>query len=143
MGKAPRSSMRVSSAWQPCRWPKPTYIILGYKTHHGLLEDVIDTPWALIEQAAEATWPKIWGSYDAATDIASQFAIELIKAYPEAKVVIVKRDSDKWWPSFRSELRDTVMKQPLSDIQAFITSKLLGIRPVHAMRKVILEFFHR
>ncbi|RYP16073.1 hypothetical protein DL765_005331 [Monosporascus sp. GIB2] len=137
------------------------YVILGYKTHHGLLEDVMDTPWALIEQAAEATWPSvpgapapprqpntradwdaIWGAYDAVTDIASPFAIELIKAYPEAKVVVVQRDFDSWWPSIRSQLRDTVMKQPMSGIQAFITSRLLGIRPVHAMRKVILGFFN-
>lgn len=136
------------------------YIALGYRTHHGLLEDVMESPWSLIEHAAEATWPSvpgapesphqpytrsdwdaIWGSYDAVTDLASPFAIELIKAYPEAKVIIVKRDFDSWWPSFRSQLRDTVMKQPLSGIQAFVTSRLLGVRPVHAMRKVILGFF--
>ncbi|KAI1375875.1 hypothetical protein F4677DRAFT_103565 [Hypoxylon crocopeplum] len=135
------------------------YNILGYKTHHGLLEDVMVSPWALIEQAAEATWPSvpgatsrppftredwqtIWGSYDVVTDLASPFAIELIKAYPDAKVVIVQRDFDSWWPSFRSEIRDKVMKQPNSAIQAFITSSILGIRPVHAMRKVILGFFN-
>ena len=35
------------------------YQILGYKTHHGLLEDVMATPWAGIERAAEATWPAV------------------------------------------------------------------------------------
>ncbi|KAI1397464.1 hypothetical protein F4819DRAFT_471952 [Hypoxylon fuscum] len=137
------------------------YILLGYKTHHGLLEDVMDTPWALIEQAAEATWPSvpgapspprpphnradwdgIWGSYDAVTDVASPFVIELIKAYPEAKVVVVQRDFDSWWPSFTSTIRDNVMRQPFLSIEAFITSRLLGIRPVHATRKVILGFFN-
>ncbi|KAI1084845.1 hypothetical protein F5B20DRAFT_523483 [Whalleya microplaca] len=137
------------------------YIILGYKTHHGLLEDVLETPWALIEQAAEATWPSVpgapspprpphnredwghlWGSYDAVTDIASPFAIELIKAYPEAKVVVVQRDFDSWWPSFVSQVRDPVMKQPMSGIIAFITYRLLGDRPIHAMRKVILGLFN-
>ncbi|KAK9783445.1 putative EthD domain-containing protein [Seiridium cardinale] len=135
------------------------YKILGYKTHHGLLEDVMDTPWSLIEQAAEATWPlvpdaiarppyqradwdAIWGSrYEAVTDLASPFALELIKAYPDAKVVIVQRDFDSWWPSFRSQLRDKVMKEPNSSIQAFISYRFLGIRPVHAMKKVILGFF--
>lgn len=136
------------------------YQILGYKTHHGLLEDVFDSPWSLIEQAADATWPTvpgatprppyqredwdaIWGNkYEAVTDLASPFALELIKAYPEAKVVITQRDFDSWWPSFRTELRDKVMKEPNSSIQAFITNSFLGIRPVHAMRKVILGFFH-
>ncbi|KAL2756624.1 hypothetical protein ACRALDRAFT_2018314 [Sodiomyces alcalophilus JCM 7366] len=136
------------------------YQALGYKTHHGLLEDVMETPWSLIERAAEATWPDvpgatqgqrppphtradwdaIWGSYDAVTDIASPFVPELIRAYPDAKVVVVQRDFDGWWPSFRAELRDKVMGEPLSSIQAFITSRILGIRPVHAMKKVILGF---
>ncbi|KAI0019488.1 hypothetical protein F4780DRAFT_437903 [Xylariomycetidae sp. FL0641] len=134
------------------------YIILGFKTHHGLLQDVMDTPWDLIEQAAEATWPgvlgasprppntyadweKIWGAYDAVTDLASPFAPQLIQAYPNAKVVIVQRDFEAWWPSFQAGLKDPVTKPPLSDIQAFITSRLLGIRPVHAMRKVIFGLF--
>jgi hypothetical protein len=103
------------------------FIILRIKTHHGLLEDVTETPWSLIEQAAEATWPHvpnatarpphqradwqaIWGYYDAVTDIASPFAPKLIKTYPEAKVIVVQRDFESWWPSFRSQLRDTVLK---------------------------------
>ncbi|RYP08363.1 hypothetical protein DL764_001932 [Monosporascus ibericus] len=135
------------------------YQILGYQTHHGLLEDALDTPWALIEQAAEATWPSVpgasprppntraewqclWGSYDVVTDLASPFAIELIKVYPDAKVVVVQRDFESWWPSFRSELRDTVMKQPKSAINAFITWRIIGVRPIHAMRKVLLGFFN-
>ncbi|KAJ8129271.1 hypothetical protein O1611_g4363 [Lasiodiplodia mahajangana] len=32
------------------------------------------------------------------------------------------------------------MGEPMSSIQAFITSKILGIRPVHATRKIILGF---
>jgi hypothetical protein len=136
------------------------YKILGYRTHHGLLEDVMETPWSLIEQAAEATWPSVpgaaarapntraewdavWGAkYQVVTDLASPFARELIVAYPDAKVVVVQRDFDTWWPSFRSELRDKVMKEPNSSIQAFITWRFLGIRPVHAMRKVIMGFFN-
>ncbi|KAH9905695.1 hypothetical protein F4778DRAFT_675369 [Xylariomycetidae sp. FL2044] len=135
------------------------YIILGFKTHHGLLEDVMDTPWALIERAAEATWPDvpgapstprprferadwsaIWGAYDAVTDLASPFAPQLARAFPSARVVVVQRDFDSWWPSFRSQLRDTVMREPQSSLQAFITSRVLGIRPVHASRKIILGF---
>lgn len=135
------------------------YKILGYKTHHGLLEDVMDTPWTLIEQAAEATWPSapgarprppngradwdaIWGSYDAVTDLASPFALELIKAYPDAKVVIVQRDFDSWWPSFKVEILDRVMIQPMAAINSFICWKILGIRAVHAMRKVHFGFFN-
>ncbi|KAI0381077.1 hypothetical protein F5Y04DRAFT_289039 [Hypomontagnella monticulosa] len=133
------------------------YIILGYKTHHGLLEGVMDTPWNTLEKAAEATWPtvpgapstprppftradwdELWGSYDAVTDIACPFSLELIKAYPEAKVVVVQRAFETWWPSFRTQVRDAVMKEPVASIQGFISSMFLGIRPVQAMSKALL-----
>ncbi|RYP76394.1 hypothetical protein DL771_001833 [Monosporascus sp. 5C6A] len=135
------------------------YAILGYKTHHGLLEGVNDTPWPLIEKAAEATWPSVpdarprppfqradwdalWGSYDAVTDLASPFALELIKAYPEARVVIIQRDFESWWPSFKSQILDPVTKQPMAAIQKFICGHILGIRPYHAMQKVHFGFFN-
>ncbi|CAJ2510483.1 Uu.00g132920.m01.CDS01 [Anthostomella pinea] len=101
------------------------YQLLGYKIHHGLLES-----------------DALWGQYDAVTDLASPFALELIKAYPDAKVVVLQLDFDSWWPSFRSAIRDTVMKEPVSSIQAFITSRFLGIRPVQATKKLLFGFFN-
>lgn len=96
------------------------YKILGYNTHHAL-DNSLSLPWPLIERAAEAKWPHtpgarptksltkadwdaIWGSYDAVTDLASPFAADLAQVYPEAKVVIVQRDFETWWPSFTSEI---------------------------------------
>lgn len=117
----------------------------------------MDTPWNTLEKAAEATWPTIpgapspprppftradwdqlWGAYDAVTDLACPFALELIKAYPEAKVVVVQRSFDTWWPSFRTQVRDAAMKEPVASIQGFISSTFLGIRPVQAMAKTVL-----
>ncbi|KAI9712298.1 MAG: hypothetical protein M1820_001511 [Bogoriella megaspora] len=138
------------------------YQILGFKVHHGLFEDVTESPWTAIEHAAEAKWPSvrdrgmpkrppfhredwdaIWGSkYDAVTDLASPFAPDLIHAYPNAKVVIVQRDFDSWWASFRPELLDRVMKQPMATIYGFIGWHLMGIRAVQAMRKVHFGFFN-
>lgn len=134
------------------------YQILGLKPHHGLMEGVMDTPWNKIEMAAEATWPwapearprppfqradwdSIWGSYDVVTDLASPFAPELIKAYPNAKVVVVQRDFDSWWPSYESELLDGVTKGPVADIIAWVGPNLLGWRAVQAMRKIHYGFF--
>ncbi|KAJ5140661.1 hypothetical protein N7448_004069 [Penicillium atrosanguineum] len=134
------------------------YQILGFKTHHGLLEKVTETPWIQLEQAAEATWPNapgtrprkpytrgdwsaLWGGYDAVTDLASPFALELIKAYPEAKVVIVQRDFDSWWPSFKAEILDRVMLQPMATINGFLGLHLMGIPAVQAMRKIHFGFF--
>ncbi|KAI1088918.1 hypothetical protein F5B19DRAFT_485606 [Rostrohypoxylon terebratum] len=134
------------------------YTILGFKTHHGLLESVYDTPWALLEQAAEATWPHvpsarprapftradwdaIWGSYDAVTDLASPFAPQLVEAYPAAKVVVVQRAFEDWWPSYRTELLEPVTRQPMAAIQKFVTNHVLGLRAIHAMQKVHFGFF--
>ncbi|VUC22503.1 unnamed protein product [Clonostachys rosea] len=94
--------------------------ILGLKTHHAL-DDTFKIPWHLVEQAAEGKWPNapgarggqkpfgreqwdsIWGSFDAVTDLASPFALDLARAYPETKVIVVQRDFESWWPSFESE----------------------------------------
>ncbi|RYP12039.1 hypothetical protein DL765_007499 [Monosporascus sp. GIB2] len=133
------------------------YRILGYKTHHGL-DDVFGMPWPLLEKAAEATWPtapgarprppftradwdELWGSqYDIATDMASPFADQLISAYPDAKVVIVQRDFESWWPSYRSELLDTLFS-PVAQVAVFLLEHVMGIRSGPTMRKVHFGFF--
>lgn len=135
------------------------YQILGFKTHHGLLEKVTDTPWVQLEQAAEATWPftpsarprapfaradwdELWGNkYDAVTDLASPFALELIRAYPNAKVVVVQRDFGRWWPNFQREVLNRVMMQPMAAINGFVGLHLMGFPAVQAMRKIHFGFF--
>ena len=133
------------------------YRILGYKTHHGL-DDVFGMPWPLLEKAAEATWPdapgarprppltradwdELWGTqYDIATDMASPFADQLIKASGYAKVVIVQRDFESWWPSCRSELLDTLFS-PMAKVAVFLLEHVMGIRSGPTMRKVHFGFF--
>ncbi|KAI0184091.1 hypothetical protein EV127DRAFT_505611 [Xylaria flabelliformis] len=135
------------------------YTILGFKVNHVLLLNAMETKWNMIEQAAEATWPtapgaaprppfkkedwdELWGSeWDVVTDIASPFVPELIKAYPDAKVVIVQRDFDSWWPSFTRNVIDRIFGLPRSAVAEFVTSTLLGVRPVQAMKKVLFGFF--
>ncbi|KAF3903454.1 hypothetical protein ABW20_dc0104491 [Dactylellina cionopaga] len=134
------------------------YQILGFTPHHGLMEDMFDTPWALLEQAAEAKWPNvpgarprppfkredwesIWGNYDAVADLASPFALDLAAAYPEAKVIVVQRDFDSWWPSFRSQVLDGVMIQPFTTIFGFIENHCIGTRSIAAMRKIHFGFY--
>ncbi len=105
------------------------YRILGFKTCHGLFQPLKDNPWPEIERAVEAKWPDVpgapnpprtpwtradwdalWGQhYDVVTDISSPFTREMIEAYPEAKVVVVQRDFDKWWPSFEEVVLNRCM----------------------------------
>ncbi|KAI0422829.1 hypothetical protein F5X98DRAFT_325263 [Xylaria grammica] len=135
------------------------YTILGYKVNHALLLDTMETKWNMIEHAAEATWPtvpgatprppftredwdEIWGSeFEIVTDIASPFVPELIKAYPDAKVVVVQRDFDSWWLSFTRNVRDRVFGQPRATIIGFVTSTFLGVRPMQSMAKTLFGFF--
>jgi len=135
------------------------YRILGLRPHHGL--DLMDLPehWAVLERAAEATWPDapgvrqqqqqrltradwdaIFGSYNAVTDVASLFAEQLYAAYPEAKVVIVKRDVEKWLPSFDSQVVGPVWS-PLSTFLQHGMCRLLGIRAIDAMKKMCYGYF--
>ncbi|KAI1181342.1 hypothetical protein F4777DRAFT_526936 [Nemania sp. FL0916] len=136
------------------------YTILGFKVNHMLLSDIMTTKWNMIEQAAEATWPDIPGAaprppytredwdefwepgYEVVTDIASLFVPELVKAYPNAKVVIVQRDFDSWWQSFTRNICDRAFAQPRSTVVGYITSMFLGIRPIFAMRKALYGFFN-
>ncbi|GAP85292.2 putative efflux pump antibiotic resistance protein [Rosellinia necatrix] len=135
------------------------YEILGFKVNHALLLSTMETKWNAIEEAAEATWPTVpgararppfaradwdalWGAeWDVVTDIASPFVPELIRAYPSARVVIVQRDFEGWWPSFARNVRDRVFAQPRSTITGLVTTWFLGIRVTQAMRKMLFGFF--
>jgi hypothetical protein len=45
-------------------------------------------------------WDAVFSEYDVATDVAAISADQLVEAYPDAKVVLIQRDCDKWWASF-------------------------------------------
>jgi hypothetical protein len=133
------------------------YNILGMRPHHAL--DMFDTPdqWKLFEKAADATWPQttgsgetgpftraqwdeIYGTYGAVTEIGAAFAQQLIEAYPEAKVVVVRRDFDKWWPSFRDGVAAPVYSLQGTFLLHCVLP-ILGNRGIAAMRKILGGFF--
>lgn len=133
------------------------YRILGYRTHHGI-DDILGNPWEQLEQAAEATWPTVpnarprarftrkdwddlWGSeYDIATDMACPFVDQLIDAYPNAKVIIVQRDFDKWWESYKDAVLDKLFS-PTQQVIVFLVGYVLGSRAAHAMLKMNYGLF--
>lgn len=113
--------------------------------------------WELLERAAEAKWPGVpgarpqaafttadwdalFGEWDAITDGGSDFIEEIAAAYPEAKVVIVRRDFDKWWASYESECVDQLFSTVPTLFGGIITS-LTGWRSFVGMRKVVLGTF--
>ncbi|KAI8623080.1 hypothetical protein F5Y19DRAFT_403929 [Xylariaceae sp. FL1651] len=139
------------------------YRILGLRPHHGL--DLLELPehWAILERAADATWPSpsssssstggsrakapqpftradwddIFGSYDAVTDVGSAFAVQLAAAYPDSRVVVVRRDPERWARSFEAQLIAPIWG-PLAHFLVYAVLPLLGNRGLVAMRKILL-----
>lgn len=131
--------------------------ILGYKNvHHGL--KAIDEPdsWKVMNLAADATfpilptytgkpftraqWDEMYGSCEAATDMASLFAPQLISVYPEAKVILVIRDFDKWYKSYSTIF--TELWSFGADLAINYAEPLIGYKTGEASRKTILGFFN-
>ncbi|KAI0849531.1 P-loop containing nucleoside triphosphate hydrolase protein [Daldinia vernicosa] len=96
--------------------------ILGYKdVLHGF--NILDSPevWSFMNRAADASfatlptytgkpftrkeWDELFGASEAATDVAAVFATQLIEVYPEAKVILVIRDFDKWYRSIEAAVK--------------------------------------
>lgn len=129
---------------------------LGIRPHHAL--DMTDWPeqWVHFEAAADATWPgktppprgpftrdewdAIYAKFGAVTEIGAAFSEQLIAAYPDAKVVVVRRDFDKWWPSFKTGVVDPVFSLT-GTAMLYLVLPILGNRGLAAMRKIILGFF--
>ncbi|KAH7303062.1 hypothetical protein B0I35DRAFT_447295 [Stachybotrys elegans] len=133
------------------------YRILGFKTFHAL-DEPNRVDWVTLEKAAEATWPTVpyarkrppfsraewdalWGDeFEAVCDTAAAFTLELFRAYPDAKVVLVQRDFESWWPSFQSEIINRLFT-PFFEQLIWLAWYLAGIRSGHAMRKLIFGLF--
>lgn len=114
--------------------------ILGYKSvHHGTNMHASDPDWPLLSAAADATFATLltydaarapftrsdWDAlladrYDAVTDVFSYFAISLLNAYPEAKVILVERDIDSWYRSW------TIQKKVYFGPVIFHLMRLIG-----------------
>jgi hypothetical protein len=113
--------------------------ILGYpNVHHGWeaaeLEE-LQWQWPIFDRACDATftniptyrgkpfsraeWDEVFGEYDAVSDVASFFAESLIPAYPDAKVILVERDIEKWFPSMHA-----VVKSSTSPIRRALGAKI-------------------
>lgn len=131
--------------------------LLGYKNvYHGIKSIDSQEDWTVFYRAADATfpnlpsytgkpftraeWDEVFGDCDAVTDVAAMFGLQLIEAYPEAKVVLVERDYDRWYQS----MEDQVFKSLWGPVGEFFVTKvepLLGSVAGPANRKMILGYF--
>lgn len=136
------------------------YEILGYKNvYHGLTMLDRNQDWVLLEKAADATYPHVlnpgktppspwtrsdwdllFGECDAITDLGSFFSLQLLEAYPDAKVVLVERDVDKWWRSVEETAIYALWSLP-ARIFSYI-EPITGVRSGDTIRKMMLGFFN-
>lgn len=129
--------------------------ILGYKdVHHGITATPRD--WPLINDAcdarfpvlpsytgkplARADWDRLFGRCEAVTDMGSFFALDLIKAYPEAKIILVERDVDSWYRSVEEVIIQTTWGWR-ADFFTCVLAPLFGGKTGLTIRKVLLGFF--
>lgn len=125
---------------------------LGYQNvYHGL--QAVNSPddWRIMGRAADALfptlptynargmtqsdWDALFGPCDAITDVAGPFAESLIHCYPDAKVVLVLRDFEKWWPSMRGIL--AMMFGPMGAFIRDYVEPLAGIDTSRNVNKIM------
>ncbi|KAK2863655.1 hypothetical protein FQN49_004121 [Arthroderma sp. PD_2] len=133
--------------------------LLGYKNvHHTLTDtDYGEEAWRVFNRAADAIfpslptytgqpfsreqWDEVYGFREGATEVASVFGPQLVKAYPDAKVILVIRDYDRWFKSV-DEVVIKGMWAPLTTFFMISVYPLLGMTGMIGMRKATLGFFH-
>ncbi|MCJ1357942.1 MAG: hypothetical protein MMC33_007938 [Icmadophila ericetorum] len=128
-------------------------LILGYRhTYHGLDAAENWDDFVIWEKAADATffgkgtkllrdeWDEMLAHCCATTDITSYFAEEMISTYPEAKVILVERNIDKWYKSLDEALLQTQFSLT-SDFVLNIVEPMLGSRGTVSIRKMLCGFF--
>lgn len=131
--------------------------ILGYQNvYHYLLDEVPSHSLSGFIRAAEASfpsmpgytgepltreqWDHIFGRCEAVTELAGLFGPELVRVYPHAKVVLVKRDFESWRKSFFDGLVPELWS-PLSQFFVHVVNPLNGDKLTLGIRGVLAGFF--
>ena len=117
--------------------------ILGYPTSHGfdmyrnkpdcdMWREAINSKYygSTTPELNSDFWDQLLGHVSAVTDApANMFGPELIKSYPDAKVILVERDVDVWYPSFERALIKG-LEMPFLDVFLKIDKETARMVPV-------------
>ncbi|KAF7546989.1 hypothetical protein G7046_g9144 [Stylonectria norvegica] len=131
--------------------------VLGYEdVYHGIKAIDRNEDWAIMNRAADASfpvlptytgtpftrkqWDELFGSCEATTDVASVFAPQLIAAYPDAKVLLVIRDFDKWFKSIDEGVLKALWS-PMAEFSISYMEPILGSVAGVASRKEMMGLF--
>jgi hypothetical protein len=70
--------------------------------------------WQAAEDGQDVEWDSILGDFNSAVDWPpSVYYEQLMQAYPDAKVVLTKRDPERWYESFSNTILWVNLQQPL------------------------------
>lgn len=131
--------------------------ILGYKdVYHGIKSVSSNADWVSFSRASDASfpvlptytgkpftreeWDELFGASEAVTDVAGIYAKPLIETYPEAKVILVIRDFDRWFKS----IDDGLLKNLWGPIPEFLITYIEPLNGTCAgisVRKMLLGMF--
>ncbi|KAH6692478.1 hypothetical protein F5X68DRAFT_250688 [Plectosphaerella plurivora] len=137
------------------------YKTLGFRAHHVLTGSDSDNDWRTFLRAVDGRYPNQpgadptakpftrvdWdavrgqGSWDLFTDLYAHFSVDIIKAYPESKVVVVQRDFDSWWESYDSQCLQSIQRWWLKYISLMMRIAL-GVQIERAWCN-LYQGFHR
>ncbi|EKJ75782.1 hypothetical protein NXS19_008432 [Fusarium pseudograminearum] len=130
---------------------------LGYKNVYHAIQ-AIDSPedWKILERACDASfpnlpsytgkpftreeWDELWGHCEGTTDVASIFAPQLIKAYPDAKVILAIRDFEPWFKSVDQSVFYHLWN-PIAHFSVNVIEPLVGSVAGRSARKQLLGLF--
>ncbi|RBR12799.1 uncharacterized protein FIESC28_08501 [Fusarium coffeatum] len=131
--------------------------ILGYKNVYHATQ-AIDRPqdWDILERACDASfpnlpsytgkpftreqWDELFGHCEGTTDVASVFAPQLIKAYPDAKVIVAIRDYEPWFKSIDQGVL-LMLWNGMANFSINFLEPILGSSAGRSARKQMLGLF--
>ncbi|KAK1981796.1 hypothetical protein LZ30DRAFT_71755 [Colletotrichum cereale] len=131
--------------------------ILGYKNvHHGIQAISNPKDWQTFSSACDAfyptlptysgkpfgrsDWDKVFGQCEGVTDMGSFFAVPLVHAYPDAKVVLVERDIESWYASMEEAIFGTTWGWR-ADLIIDVFGRLMGLTGGLTIRKIMLGYY--
>ncbi|KAH6709008.1 hypothetical protein BKA61DRAFT_659026 [Leptodontidium sp. MPI-SDFR-AT-0119] len=131
--------------------------ILNYHdVHHGINAAMQPADWPVFSAACDAVfpslpnyngngftqtqWDQIFGPCEAITDMGSFFALSLIDAYPNAKVVLVERDIEQWYASVDEAIFSTTWGYRADFFINFLVP-LFGGKAGSTIRKIMYGYF--
>jgi Sulfotransferase domain len=89
--------------------------ILGFGPCHHMLEVMGNEEqkklWRALAQGAAPDWSQLFAGYSSCVDWPSaHYWPQLIKAYPDAKILLTYRAPESWWESFQKTILEGINK---------------------------------